>query len=1086
MSAFQTSLHTQYSYPYQPRTRWLSRWRRRVCVGLAGVLLALVTASTAQAGAVDPAVKSFRAANGFLSRGMNELAIEEYRLFLNASPRHEKVPTAQYGLGVALFRLSKYADSIAALGQISIDDTDFPFAAETLLIRGQSHLALGDSGRAAAELGELVSQYPSHESAGAAHALLVEALHRSGAHAQAVKSADEFLAQNRAPDRRERVAFFAALSLVASGDYASASDRLQTMLDAQPEGELSDRGELLLAQCLQQQGFLEQALRKHENVLSRKSAALEPDALFGAGSALVGLNRFQEATPALEQLLSRYPENELSQRARVLLARAYLAQDDAQRAARAIEPVAAEDASLGDDRAYWLAKAAMARGDDAEAVRQIGRALDWFPKSELRVSMLYDLGVAQRNRGKLNEAREALVALLKSDPDANLAAPATHLLAHTLHELDQFDESLALCEQFAQAFPQHELGRSLEFLRAENLYLSGERQVAIDAYTAFLQKYDGSPESRDATYRLGMALYQEGRYEQAWPILTIVSKSNAADGRRSASLLALGEIAFSERKWANAEAALREHLELVHPGDASETEAARLKLALAIVRQDRPQEAAPLLSDITQEAKDDEVRLHARFELAQALSTLERDEEAEQLFARVVEEAPESRFALHARRKLADMAMARGDNETAQTLLAEVGRAAQDDALLSQTLFAQAQALMGSGKYAEAGMALDAALLANPEMDAALTARAQRAVCAARAGDGDEALKLFDVFSPREMDLLEEPLRAALLYERGYLLRQRERDDEAAQAYRQLLGLERTDALSAHAILDLADIASNRGEYEEALGYLDQFSAMLASATAPKVTAQTRAQALYRQAAAAYRLGQLKRAAPLFDAFLAEFSDHELAGSALLLAGESHLAQGHHSEAANRLARFANNYKQDENLPAALLRLGEAYAALQDWPSSYKAFNARLKRFPDDPLSFQAQFGRGWALENQQQYDEAIQDYSTIVASHDGPTAARAQFQIGESLFAQNKYSEATRELLKVDILYAYPEWSAAALYEAARCFRAMGDEAQASSHFQRVIDEHAETEWAALATRELASAAPDGNGRAQNARAND
>ena len=83
-------------------------------------------------------------------------------------------------------------------------------------------------------------------------------------------------------------------------------------------------------------------------------------------------------------------------------------------------------------------------------------------------------------------------------------------------------------------------------------------------------------------------------------------------------------------------------------------------------------------------------------------------------------------------------------------------------------------------------------------------------------------------------------------------------------------------------------------------------------------------------------------------------------------------------------------------------------------------------------------------------------------------TAARAQFQIGECLFAQKQFEEAVRALLKVDILYAYPEWSAAALHEAGRCFVEMRDPAAARRHFQQVIDEHAETEWATLARREL------------------
>ena len=60
------------------------------------------------------------------------------------------------------------------------------------------------------------------------------------------------------------------------------------------------------------------------------------------------------------------------------------------------------------------------------------------------------------------------------------------------------------------------------------------------------------------------------------------------------------------------------------------------------------------------------------------------------------------------------------------------------------------------------------------------------------------------------------------------------------------------------------------------------------------------------------------------------------------------------------------------------------------------------------------------------------------------------------------------RELLKVDILYAYPEWSAAALYEAARCFEKLGKTAEAKQHFEQVEEKYKQTQWAKLAAQRL------------------
>ena len=98
-----------------------------------------------------------------------------------------------------------------------------------------------------------------------------------------------------------------------------------------------------------------------------------------------------------------------------------------------------------------------------------------------------------------------------------------------------------------------------------------------------------------------------------------------------------------------------------------------------------------------------------------------------------------------------------------------------------------------------------------------------------------------------------------------------------------------------------------------------------------------------------------------------------------------------------------------------------------------------------------------------------MQAYQVVVDRHQGPTAARAQFQIGECLFAKGQYDKAVRELLKVDILYDYPQWSAAALYEAGRCFEKLAKTVEARNQFKQVADEYKDTRWAQLAAERLA-----------------
>ena len=100
--------------------------------------------------------------------------------------------------------------------------------------------------------------------------------------------------------------------------------------------------------------------------------------------------------------------------------------------------------------------------------------------------------------------------------------------------------------------------------------------------------------------------------------------------------------------------------------------------------------------------------------------------------------------------------------------------------------------------------------------------------------------------------------------------------------------------------------------------------------------------------------------------------------------------------------------------------------------------------------------------------DAAIGAYRDVTMRHQGRTAARAQFQVGECLFAQGRFDEAVRELVKVDILYAYPQWSAAALYEAGRCFQETGNPVDARKQYEQVRRDYGDTKWAAMARQRL------------------
>ena len=110
----------------------------------------------------------------------------------------------------------------------------------------------------------------------------------------------------------------------------------------------------------------------------------------------------------------------------------------------------------------------------------------------------------------------------------------------------------------------------------------------------------------------------------------------------------------------------------------------------------------------------------------------------------------------------------------------------------------------------------------------------------------------------------------------------------------------------------------------------------------------------------------------------------------------------------------------------------------------------------------------GWSLENRKKYDDARKWYAQVSETHNGPTAARAQFQTGQCYFAEGKFETAETELLKVEIVYAYPEWSARALYDAGKACEQLKQPDRAKKHYALCAQKYKDTDPAKSAAQRL------------------
>ncbi|MEZ6233496.1 MAG: tetratricopeptide repeat protein [Phycisphaerales bacterium] len=1071
----------------------------------------------------DQAARTLNTANGLLQRGLFDLAATEYRAFLQAAPDHGSAPIARYGLGVCLHRLAQHAEALEQLEPL-VAINNFQFAREVDLLIGTCRLTLGDYAESAEALRRMIRAAPRHPAATDASAMLVEALSRAGEHEQTAREARSFAQSWPDSPLRERTDLFLALAEMSQGNDAQAQRVLEASLERFPTGSLAEQGTLLLAQCRHRRGLLGEAADAYAAVVDAVRGPLAADALLGLGQIALADNRLDDAAAALDRMLREYPDSPSVPTASLARARVSLEQNDTRAARIRLDSLEQRGpGDLRDDAAYWLAKCDLRDGRPADAAARLARAAEAFEDSPLRAEMAFDLAIAHVRAGDDEAADAELGAFREAYPEHTLASDAMATHAGVLHRLGEYDDSRELCERYLRDAADARAGsgagtasgreREIEFLLAENRYLSGDLARAERAYAQFIERHEreesGAAQASRlaaARFRLAMCVYRQDRLAEAEPLLEPVATAARQRPEFAPAILALGDVKFQRGVWDQAEAILASYLDLA---DVPSRDDALMKLGLARARQNKHAEALDAFNTLRRQHPDSVHALQARFESGQCLLALDQNAEARREMEGVLEAGRDSRFAPHALMALGTIARREGRNDDAATLLAEAARLGGGELAVEAEL-QRGEALLGTGDHAAAAEVFAAFVRANPDSAQRSGAQARLAIALARAGEHQRAIDALNTLG-RDAASLDAPTRHAMLYEVSWCHQALDEPREAVRLLEALVADSPRQPLLAHSLLALGGLkadeaASERAgsESSEAGESTQEAAALFERAIAAAEAAATDQgntgdnarnaaamatvieQASYRLGACRLELGDFAGAADALEPFAATFRDSDLRASALVLRGEALLNANRVQQAADAFQAVVDEHPASDQVGPALLRLGESLAVLQLWSRSEAAFAAWLEREPADDaevaLWFQARFGQGWARENQGRYEEAMRDYARVVEQHEGPTAARAQFQIGQCLFAMGRHEDAARELIRVDILYAYPEWSAAALYEAGRCFMAMGRTAEAREQFEAVRQRFADTSWANLAAQRLAGASPARTpGRSEN-----
>jgi TolA-binding protein len=178
--------------------------------------------------------------------------------------------------------------------------------------------------------------------------------------------------------------------------------------------------------------------------------------------------------------------------------------------------------------------------------------------------------------------------------------------------------------------------------------------------------------------------------------------------------------------------------------------------------------------------------------------------------------------------------------------------------------------------------------------------------------------------------------------------------------------------------------------------------------------------------------------------------------------------------AGERFDQLAQIDSQERWARVVTLRRAQLAARAERWDDARQLIDELLTAQADFEPRFELDYVRGRCLAAAARFDDARAAFQQVIHSAQGAkteTAAMAQWMMGETYFHQRQYEAALREYLRVEILYAYPQWQAAALLEAAKCYEKLGQSSQAVETCVRLIKNFPDSPYRDEAARLLRSA---------------
>ena len=1039
-------------------------WGPRAALSGLAIAVALACAETAscQEKGSAAANRQYAAAAALQNREQFESASEEWQKFLTAFPDDKNADKARHYLGVCLLKLEKFEPAAEAFGKVIADFPRSELLPEAHLHLGLARYKLAIGGRkelfaeAEASFSEVLAKFPQAKAVPKALYFSGESLYARGEKEAAVgRYAD--LTKNHPKDPLVPDALYAlALAQFELGQAPAAAESCARFQADHAKHALLPEVTLLAGESLFAQGKFAEASERFSAAAAQPKFAQADHALMRGAACLAELKQYAQAAKLYASVPSRFAESKYAQAAHLEAGRcAFLANDFGQ-ARASLARVAGQAGDVGAEAAHWIAQTYLKEKKPAEALKIVEAAIPQAGAGKYAAALELDRADAIFDTpARRGEAASLYAQIAESRPDDPSAPKALYMASYSAQGQGNHEGALAYAAKFLEKFPEHKLALDCRYLAAESHLLLGRPAEAIALYDALLSAHGEHKDNPTWRLRRALALYVQKDYQRVVEAINGDSARWKAKDQIAESRFLLGGSLLELKQYQPAFEAFQ--ASMVANAQWRQADEALLGSANAARKLKKDDEAKRLLGQLVAKFPKSRVLDRAHFLLGEIDYAGGNFAGAAKEYALIPQNWPESPLAADAVHALGWSRFEQGDLEGASRDFGLLLEKYASHPLATRARLARAQARQQAKQYEPAMEDLTAFLATNPARGERSTAQYVSALCQVGLSKWAEAAGTLRTLLQEDP---QYPEIDKVLYELGWALASSEKPAEAAEAFGRLAAERPESPLAAESLFHVGQFHYDSKDYAKAAtAYFE------ASKKAGKT--ELAEEAAHKLGWAYFRQEDFAKARQSFEYQQATFPKGKLLDDAAFMEGESWLKLGKHAEAIAAYGRAKKPLGKEFGV-LAMLHAGQSAATLEQWDKSLQWLTSAEKSFPSSVYLPEVLYEKAWAMKNLGQGKEAIPIFEAVTEKVDNELAARAWFMIGEIQFEQKRHSDAVKSFFKVAYSYTYPQWQAAAHYEAGRCFEVLKKTEQARKSYQEIVSKFADSDKAKLAQERL------------------